>query len=116
MKVVTGLVCVLMTAAGGSTASAEASNCVEGLIVPADAGLRLAVLSRSAEGNLVGTDQREIRVTCRLDDQDDARRVHIRYHSNDGKGELEITGGPSNNVHITVEIPHQTHLRVRVPA
>ena len=88
---------------------------MDGLTVPADAGLRLAVFSRSAEVNLVA-DQREIRVTCRLDDQDDARRVHIRYHSNDGKGELEITGGPNNNVHITVEVPHQTHLRVRVPA
>jgi hypothetical protein len=116
MKVVTGLVCVLMTAAGTSAARGEAASCAEGLTVPADAGLRLAVSSRSAEVNLVGTDQRQIRVTCRLDDEDDARRVHIRYHSNDGKGVLEITGGPNNNVHITVEMPHQTHLRVRVPA
>src|SRR5579863_6011251 len=116
MKALTGLVCMLVAAAGTSTAFGEAGNCVDGLTVPADAGLRLAVFSRSAEVNLVGTDQREIRVTCRLDYQDDARRVHIRYHGNDGKGVLEITGGPNNNVHITVEMPHQTHLRVRVPA
>jgi hypothetical protein len=86
------------------------------LTVPAEAGTRLAVYSKPAEVDLVGTDGREIRVTCRLDDSDDSARVHIRYRKDDGTGELSITDGPSNNVHITIEIPHQTHLRVRVPA
>jgi hypothetical protein len=117
MKVLTGLVCMLVTAAGAAGARGETTGtCADVFTVSAEAGMRLVVFSRSAEVNLVGTDQREIRVTCKLDDQDDARRVHIRYRGGDGKGELAITGGPNNNVHITVEMPHQTHLRVRVPA
>ena len=78
--------------------------------------MRLAVYSKPAELNLVGTDQREIRVTCTMDDSTRADEVHIRFRKNDGTGRLAVTGGPSNNVHITIEIPHQTHLNVRMPA
>ena len=116
MKVLGGLICLLAMTAGVAAHGESEGTCASGLAVPADAGLRLAVESRSAEVNLVGTDAREIRVTCRLEDEDRASRVHIRYRSNSGKGELAITGGPSNNVRITIEMPHQTHLWVRVPA
>lgn len=87
--------------------------------MPAEAGMRLAVYSKPAEVDLVGTDAREIRVTCRLDNSDESPRaseVHIRFQRTDGEGKLSITGGPSNNVHITIEIPHQTHLSVRMGA
>ena len=121
MKALAGLVCVLMAtataAARGEDRIRDAQGtCADGLTVPADAGMRLAVFARPAEVNLVGTDTREIRVTCKLDDEDRANRVRIRYYGGDGKGELAIKGGPNNNVRITIEMPHQTHLHVRVPA
>jgi len=84
--------------------------------VPAEAGTRLAIYSKPAELNLVGTDEREIRVTCTVEDSARADEVRVQFRKDGGKGHLSITGGPSNNVHITVEIPHQTHLSVRMPA
>jgi hypothetical protein len=119
MKVLAGFVCLLAVASAPVARSETSGTCASGFTVPADAGMRLNVYSKPAEVELVGTDAREIRVTCRLGDSDDAARadeVHIRFSKDDGTGRLAITGGPSNNVHITIEIPHQTHLRVRVPA
>ena len=121
MRALAGFICVLLaTAAGAARGEGQArdlqATCADGLTVPADAGMRLAVFARPAEVNLVGTDTREIRVTCKLDDEDRAKHVRIRYRGGDGKGELQIKGGPDNNVRITIEIPHQTHLHVRVPA
>lgn len=121
MRALTGFVCVLMATAlagarSGSPVHETQGTCADGLTLPADAGIRLAVFARPAEVNFVGTDAREIRVTCKLDDADSASRVRIRYRGGDGKGELVIKGGPDNNVRITIEMPHQTHLHVRVPA
>jgi len=114
MKVLGGFVWVLMVACAAARGETS-GDCASAFSVPAEAGMRLALESRSAEVNLVGTDAREIRVTCTLEEEDRASRVHIHYRSSDGKGKLAITGGP-NSVHITIEMPHQTHLRVRVPA
>jgi hypothetical protein len=121
MKPLAGLICVVLATATAAARSEgqmrdAQATCADGLTVPADAGMRLAVFARPAEVNLVGTDTREIRVTCKLDDEDRASRVSIRYRGGDGKGELAIKGGPNNNVRITIEMPHQTHLHVRVPA
>src|ERR1700738_2943345 len=117
MKLVAGFVCVLVMMTSASAARSETSGtCASTFTVPADAGMRLAVYSKPAEVNLVGTDQREIRVSCTLDEPSRAEEVRIRFRRGDGTGHLEITGGPRNNVHITIEIPHQTHLHVRMPA
>jgi hypothetical protein len=117
MKVLAGFVCLLLVASASAARGETSGTCASGFIVPADAGMRLNVYSKPAEVELVGTDAREIRVTCRLgDDSDRASEVHIRFSKDEGVSRLAITGGPSNNVHITIEIPHQTHLKVRVPA
>ena len=120
MRSLAGFICVLLATAATTRGEGQIrdvqTTCADGLTVPADAGMRLAVFARPAEVNLVGTDTREIRVTCKLDDEDRANHVRIRYHGGDGKGELAIRGGPNNNVRITIEMPHQTHLHVRVPA
>jgi hypothetical protein len=119
MKLVAGLFCVLMATSASTAQGENEGTCANAFMVPAEAGMRLFVYSKPAEVDLVGTDGREIRVTCRLGDSDDSWRageVRIRFRKDDGASRLAITGGPSNNVHITIEIPHQTHLKVRVPA
>jgi hypothetical protein len=116
MKLVAGFICVLVVTSASAVRGETSGTCASEFTVPADAGMRLAVYSKPAEVELVGTDEREIRVTCTVEDSARAGEVHIRFRKNDGTGQLSITGGPSNNVHITIEIPHQTHLKVRVPA
>jgi len=119
MRLAAGFVCLLVATSASALRGETSGTCASGFTVPAEAGMRLSVYSKPAEVELVGTDEREIRVSCRLDDLDDSARaheVHIRFRKSDGAAQLSITGGPSNNVHITIEIPHQTHLKVRVPA
>ena len=116
MRLVAGFVCLLVVTSASVARGETSGTCASAFTVAAEAGTRLAVDSKPAEVNLVGTDEREIRVTCTVEDSARADEVHIRFHKKDGTSKLSITGGPSNNVHITIEIPHQTHLSVRMPA
>lgn len=115
MRSLIGLVCLGMAACGLS-ARGQSGTCAAPFAAPSETGMRLMVGARSAEVDLVGTDQRQIRVTCTLDDAARAAEVQIRLRNKDGIERLAIEGGPSNNVHIVIEVPRQTHLRVRVPA
>ncbi len=116
MKRVAGLICLLLLT-GASAASAETSGtCANPFTAPADAGMRLAVFSRSAEVIVVGSDEREVKVTCTVGDSSRADEMHVRYERTGDFGKLEVTGGPSNNVHIVIELPRQTNLTLRVPA
>jgi hypothetical protein len=42
------------------------------------------------------------------------RDLRYRFKSSQGKAELRITGGPSSNLRIEIEIPQQTDLRFRM--
>ena len=102
-----------------SASAARGENdgtCESGLTVPAEAGMRLAIDSKPAGIELVGTDAREIRITCTLPESGRAHEVRIRYRRSGGTGQLGITDGPSNNVQVVIEVPHQTNLSVRMGA
>lgn len=116
MKVLAGFVCVLIGASSAVARGDDAGSCASPFAVKAEAGMRLAIDSKSAGVDVVGTENREIRVSCTLDDPDRAHEVKIRYRPSGSNGELSISGGPTNNVRIVIEIPHQTHLRFRMPA
>src|ERR1700692_477806 len=97
MRVLAGFVCLLVVSSASAAGGETSGTCASGFTVPADAGMRLAVYSKPAEVDLVGTDQREIRVTCRLENSDESPRaneVFIRFRKdNNGVSRLAITGG-----------------------
>jgi hypothetical protein len=78
--------------------------------------MTLTIESRSGEVVVDGSDQDGLRVTCTLEDADRAGNVHIEFERTGDFGKLRLSGGPSNNVHIRVEVPRRTDLRLRVPA
>src|SRR3984893_6190888 len=68
---------------------------------------------RSAEIHIVGSD--EDRIVVRVGRQGlDSRDVQARFERHGNSGVLEITGGPRNDVSITVQVPKESNLVVRV--
>lgn len=116
MKLVAGLFCVLMVTSASTAQGENEGTCADAFTVPAEAGMRLSIDSKPAGIEVVGTDAREIRVTCTVPESGRAHEVRIRYRKGEGTGQLAITNGPDNNVQIVIEIPHQTHLRLHMGA
>jgi hypothetical protein len=69
---------------------------------------------RPAEIHIIGSD--EDRVVVRVGGRQglDSRDVEARFEKHGHSGVLEITGGPRNDVTITVQVPKESNLLVRV--
>ena len=69
---------------------------------------------RSAEIHIIGSD--EDRVVVRVGGRQglDSKDVQARFEKHGSSGVLEITGGPRNDVSITVQVPKESNLVVRV--
>lgn len=107
---------VLVLAGAWSALAQNSATCATPASFPARSGMTLTIESRSGEVDIVGSDQLGVRVSCTLDDQDRAGEVHIQFEQTGDFARLKLHGGPSNNVHIRIEMPRRTDLRLRVPA
>jgi hypothetical protein len=69
---------------------------------------------RSAEIHIIGSD--EDRVVVRVGGRQglDSKDVGARFEKHGNAGVLEITGDPSNDMSITVQVPKESNLVVRV--
>jgi hypothetical protein len=69
---------------------------------------------RSAEIHIIGSD--EDRVVVRVGGRQglDSKDVGARFEKHGNAGVLEITGGPRNDMSITVQVPKESNLVVRV--
>lgn len=114
-----GACCGTAQSSGAAQSSGNSQNsgtCAAAVSFPARAGLEMTIVSRSGEIDIVGSDQEGVRISCKVDDQDDAKDVHIKFEQTGDFAKLMIHGGPSNNVRIRIEIPRRTDLKLRVPA
>jgi hypothetical protein len=75
---------------------------------------RLDLRIRPAEIHIVGSD--EDRIVVRVGGRQglDSKDVEARFEKHGNSGVLEITGGPRNDVSITVQVPKESNLVVRV--
>jgi hypothetical protein len=69
---------------------------------------------RPAEIHIIGSDQDRIVVRVGGHQGLDSRDVAARFEKHGRSGVLEITGGPRNDVTITVQVPKESNLVVRV--
>lgn len=78
---------------------------------------RLDLRVRSGDVRVVGTDQDTISVDLSGSKVDDPRTrdLKIVFERKNGQAEMRISGGPKNDLTITVKIPAQTDLRARIP-
>lgn len=76
----------------------------------------LTINSQSGEIDLVGSDQDGIRISCTVKDPDKAQDVRIRFMPTGMFGKLTITGGSTHNMHVRIELPRHTGIKLHMPA
>jgi len=76
-------------------------------------GSQLSIRVRDVR--VVGSAENMVTVKVDAKDPDRAREVTVRFERLDNSAELNISGGPKNDVRITVEVPKSTGLFVRMP-
>ena len=99
-----------------SAAAQVKGTCAAPFSVPLDNGSALSIEARSSEVEIVGGDAGTVRVSCRLDRSDEAGDVQLSFSSSRNASQLRVTGGPTNNVHVHIEVPQRTDLRLRMLA
>jgi hypothetical protein len=69
---------------------------------------------RSAEIHIVGSDEKKIAVHVGGKKGSDSDDVKAHFERVGDSGELRVTGGPSNEVIITVQVPRSSSLKVHI--
>jgi hypothetical protein len=79
-------------------------------------GSQLSVYLRSGDVRLVGGTEKKVSVRVDAKDMEKAREVRVTFDRSEHSAELRVSGGPRNDIQITVEVPKDTGLYVRMPA
>jgi hypothetical protein len=79
-------------------------------------GSQLSIHVRSGDVRVVGREDNKVTVRVSAKDWEKAKEIKVRFERLQNSGELNISGGPKNDVQITVEVPRATGLFVRMPA
>jgi hypothetical protein len=110
------LCAVLVAAAALASAKTEATDIVDHPF-SADfaSGGQLRLHIRSGEVHVVGTDQNRISVELSGRKVQEARDVKVSLFEKHGVSELHVSGGPKNDLTITIHIPRITDLYARIP-
>jgi hypothetical protein len=79
-------------------------------------GSQLRVQLRSGDIRIVGSDANKITVQLSGKNAGDARDLTVRFKPSSAGAELRISGGPRNDLQVTIHVPKNTGLFVRMPA
>lgn len=85
-------------------------------LVDYPSGNQLSLHLRSGDFRVVGSNENKISVRVDAKDLEKAREVRVTFDRSDHSGELHVSGGPRNDIQITVQVPQDTGLYVRMPA
>jgi len=91
-------------------------TCAAPFEAPLKSGAALSIDSRSAEIQIVGTDQEAIRVSCTIKQPEQAKEIVFQFSEGKTSSKLRLKGGPTNNVRIRIEVPRTTSLTIHAPA
>jgi hypothetical protein len=79
-------------------------------------GGKLRIHLRSGDFRIVGSDDNKITVKLSGTRADDAKDLTVRFKPSSTEAELSVSGGPKNDLQVTVNVPKNTGLFVRMPA
>jgi hypothetical protein len=79
-------------------------------------GSRLQIELRSGDFRIVGADDNKISVHIAGKNSGNARDLTVRFKHSSNDAELRVSGGPRNELQVTIEVPKFTGLFVRMPA
>lgn len=81
---------------------------------PFPSGGQLRMHIRSSGVHISGSNEDRIVVRFSAPNHDDLGNVRVQLKQDGNRGDLDITGGPSNNFQIDIEIPRQSNLYFRM--
>ena len=112
-----GLAVLCAPLAQGQSKRLEVTNLLDHpFLVDFPSGSRLSLHLRSGDFRIIGRDDNKVSVRVGAKDPEKAREVKVRFERIDNSAELNVSGGPKNNIQITIEVPRDTGLFVRMPA
>jgi hypothetical protein len=79
-------------------------------------GGQLELHFRSAEIHIVGSDEDKVIVRVEGKHGSESTDIKATFERNDRFGKLRISGGPNNDVKITIQVPRKSDLSVSTPA
>jgi hypothetical protein len=79
-------------------------------------GGQLRVHLRSGDFRIVGSDTNKVTVQLSGKQADNAGDLTVRFKPSSTGAELRISGGPRNDLQVTIKVPKNTGLFVRMPA
>jgi len=107
--------CITATAQSTSKQQlSERGTCAMTAAFSSNGNLRLHI--RSGDVRVEGSEGEKIVVSCQSRKSQDLRAVHISFTSSGKDGDLNISGGPHNDLQIVVQIPKRSNLWLRMPA
>ncbi|MGC1105338.1 MAG: hypothetical protein WA876_02260 [Candidatus Acidiferrales bacterium] len=81
---------------------------------PFSSGGDLRMYIRSSGVRITGSNENKIAIEFSVRDRGSLDNVRVKLKQNGNRGDLDITGGPSNNFQIDIKIPRQSNLYVRM--
>jgi len=85
-----------------------------GVDFPSGSNLRLHL--RSGEFRIVGHSDNRVAVHLGGRNADNARDLTVRFRRSDNTADLRVSGGPKNDLEVTIDVPSSAMLLVRMPA
>jgi hypothetical protein len=85
-----------------------------GVDFPSGSNLRLHL--RSGEFRIVGHSDNRVAVHLGGRNADNARDLTVRFRRSDNTADLRVSGGPKNDLEVTIDVPSSAVLLVRMPA
>jgi len=79
-------------------------------------GGKLRIRLRSGDFRIVGTDDNKITVHIAGKNAENARDLTVRFKPSSTGAELRVSGGPRNELQVTIHIPKNMGIFVRMPA
>ena len=79
-------------------------------------GGRLRMHLRSGEIRIVGRDENRVTVQVAGRNAEKAQDLTVRLKRSGDEADLRISGGPKNDLQVTIEVPRASTLYVRMPA
>lgn len=113
---IVSLAALLPSVSFAQTSKIEVSNLGDHPFqVDCPSGNHLSLHVRSGDVHIVGSAENKVTVKVDARNPEGALKVRVRFERVDNSAELQISGGPKNDVRITVEVPKSTGLFVRMP-
>lgn len=81
-----------------------------------NSGGKLRMYLRSGDFRINGSDSNKISVRIRGRNADQASELRVRLEGTNDAADLTVSGGPRNDLEVTIEVPRKTGLFIRMSA